>query len=341
MKFSKGMIEKILVSYGLQNLKKSGDEIVCCCPFHKEENPSFSINTVTGKFICFSGKCGLKGDFFRFKSLMEGITYEEAKKELSHNASQFYYKNLIEESLEKVENNIDDNFNQQNHTEILEVKSLFDFADYDHVLKSINVSEEIARKIELSICMQKPYYGRLAIPIKNIAYKTAIPMLAAALVSIPIAVYFAAKVEADIFEILLGSVLIILSVYFLFFNKKIKIKPTPVNGIIAGTLGGALNGLFSTGGPPAVLYLTNAAPDNVTYFATIQFYFCLTNIYATANRAINGLVTADLLIYAAVGILGCLAGDLIGRKIFDKLDSVKLKYVIYIGMIISGALMLF
>jgi uncharacterized membrane protein YfcA len=176
---------------------------------------------------------------------------------------------------------------------------------------------------------------------KNVAYMTAIPMLASALISIPIAVYFAAKVEAHIFEILLGSVLIILSIYFLFFNKKIKIKPTPVNGIIAGTLGGALNGLFSTGGPPAVLYLTSAAPDNITYFATIQFYFCLTNIYATANRAINGLVTVDLLIYAAVGIIGCIAGDFFGTKVFNKLDAKKLKYVIYVGMIISGILMLF
>lgn len=176
---------------------------------------------------------------------------------------------------------------------------------------------------------------------KKVSYKTAIPMLAAALISIPIAVYFAAKVSAKIFEILLGSVLVILSIYFLFFNKKIKIRPTPVNGVIAGTLGGALNGLFSTGGPPAVLYLTSATPDNITYFATIQFYFCLTNIYATANRAINGLITADLLLYAAVGLIGCLAGDFLGRKIFDKLDAVKLKYVIYIGMIISGVLMLF
>ena len=130
-------------------------------------------------------------------------------------------------------------------------------------------------------------------------------------------------------------------VYFLFFNKRIKIKPTPINGIIAGTISGVLNGLFSTGGPPAVLYLTSAAPDNITYFATIQFYFCLTNIYATANRAINGLVTVDLLLYAAVGLIDCLAGDFLGRKIFDKLDAKKLKYIIYIGMIISGVLMLF
>ena len=176
---------------------------------------------------------------------------------------------------------------------------------------------------------------------KNIAFKTALPMLAAAMIPIMIAVYFSANVSADVFKILLGSVLVILSIYFLFFNKRIKIKPTPLNGVLAGTISGVLNGLFSTGGPPAVLYLTSATPDNITYFATIQFYFCLTNLFATANRAISGLITADLLIYAAVGILGCLAGDLIGRKIFDKLDSVKLKYVIYIGMIISGALMLF
>ncbi len=176
---------------------------------------------------------------------------------------------------------------------------------------------------------------------KNIAFQTAIPMLAAAMISIPIAVYFAAKVSANIFKILLGSVLVILSLYFLFFNKKLKIKPTPVNGVIAGTLGGVLNGLFSTGGPPAVLYLTSAAPDNITYFATIQFYFCLTNIYATATRAINGLVTRELLLYAAIGFIGCLVGDTIGKLVFDKLDAKKLKTVIYIAMIISGVLMLF
>ncbi len=176
---------------------------------------------------------------------------------------------------------------------------------------------------------------------KNIDFKTAFPMLAAVMVCIPIAVYFAAKVSAKIFEILLGIVLIILSLYFLFFSKRIKIKPTVLNGVIAGGLGGTLNGLFSTGGPPAVIYLTNATPDNATYFATIQFYFCITNIYALVMRAANGLITTDVLLYAAVGFIGCLGGNTVGRLVFDKLDAKKLKYVIYIGMIISGILMLF
>lgn len=176
---------------------------------------------------------------------------------------------------------------------------------------------------------------------KNVAVKTALPMMCAALVSIPIAVYFSAKVSGEIFKILLGSVLIVLSVYFLFFNKRIKIKPTIPNGILSGALGGTLGGLFSTGGPPAVLYLTHATKDNLTYFATIQFYFAFTNIYGTVNRAINGIINKEILIFAAVGIVGCMAGDFLGKLIFDKLDAKKLKLIIYLGMIISGIVMFF
>ena len=176
---------------------------------------------------------------------------------------------------------------------------------------------------------------------KNIAYKTALPMVCAALVSIPIAVYFAAVVSGNIFTILLGAALIALSLFFLFFHKRIKLQPGFSNGLLTGALSGTLSGLFSTGGPPAVLYLSSATPDNITYFATIQFYFCFTNLYATTMRVANGIINGDLLLYAAIGMMGCMAGDSIGRIVFDKLDSNKLKYIIYIGMIISGILMFF
>jgi len=176
---------------------------------------------------------------------------------------------------------------------------------------------------------------------RNVELKTALPMICAALVSIPIAVYFSAAVSGEIFKILLGAVLIVLSIYFMFFNKHIKINPTCFNGILAGTLGGTLNGLFSTGGPPVVLYLSNAMTDNITYFATIQFYFCFTNLYATAMRALNGIINIEILIYAAIGVVGCMIGDFIGKSVFEKLNSNKLKYIIYIGMIISGIVMFF
>ena len=176
---------------------------------------------------------------------------------------------------------------------------------------------------------------------RNAEYKTAVPMICAALVAIPLAVRFSAVVSAPLFKSLLGAVLIALSLYFLFLNANIKLKPNFANGLLAGAIGGTLGGLFSTGGPPAVLYLSNATKNNITYFATIQFYFCFTNLYATSMRIANGIINADIIIFAAVGIIGCMVGDWLGKKVFDKLDGKKLKRIIYIGMIISGIMMFF
>ena len=113
-----------------------------------------------------------------------------------------------------------------------------------------------------------------------------------------------------------------------------------VNGLVAGTLGGTLNGLFSTGGPPAVLYLNSSTSSKLAYFATIQFYFCFTNLYATTVRVVNGIITPEILLYAGIGIIGCMAGDAVGKAVFDKLDGDKLKSVIYVGMIISGVILI-
>lgn len=175
---------------------------------------------------------------------------------------------------------------------------------------------------------------------KEVPYKTVLPMLITALITIPVAVYFSGQVSPRLFQILLGSVLIVLSIYFLFFNSKIHFKPTTAKGIIAGATGGILSGLFSTGGPPVVLYMTHATNDNLKYFAGIQFYFCVTNIYSTIMRAINGFLSLELLVYTLIGSVGCFVGDLIGKLVFDKLDGKKLKMVIYIGMIVSGITML-
>ncbi len=142
-----------------------------------------------------------------------------------------------------------------------------------------------------------------------------------------------------LFGLLLGIVLILLSLYFLFFDKRINIRPTMPNGIFSGALGGTLGGLFSTGGPPAVLYLTHATPDNATYFATIQFYFAVTNVYSTVHRAVNGFITREVLVLAAIGLIGCILGNLVGKLVFDPLDAKKLKLIIYLGMIVSGLLM--
>ena len=57
-------------------------------------------------------------------------------------------------------------------------------------------------------------------------------------------------------------------------------------------------------------------------------------------RAVSGAITAEILIYASIGGIGCVVGDSLGKLVFDKLNAEKLKLIIYIGMIISGILMI-
>lgn len=97
-------------------------------------------------------------------------------------------------------------------------------------------------------------------------------------------------------QIYLGIFLFIIALYFMFLNKNIKIKPTKVNGFLAGALSGAIGGFFGAGGgPPVVVYFMATTPSMKQYFATVQTYFLISSIYSVSTRASKGLVTADVM----------------------------------------------
>ena len=139
---------------------------------------------------------------------------------------------------------------------------------------------------------------------------------------------------------ILGGVLIALSIYFLIFSQKIRLKASLPGGIAIGTVGGVLSGLFSTGGPPVVLYLSGIISDKMVYFATIQGYFAITDLYGVGTRILGGIITWQVLLYAAVGWLGSLIGNTLGGLVFSKINTQTLKKIIYIGMIVSGMIMI-
>ena len=56
----------------------NGDNIIAQCPFHDDNNPSFSLNTKTGAFICFS--CGARGEIHKLaRRLLSPSEYDRAQ----------------------------------------------------------------------------------------------------------------------------------------------------------------------------------------------------------------------------------------------------------------------
>lgn len=58
------------------NLKKSGREHTCLCPFHSEKTPSFSVNEEKGRFYCHG--CHVGGDVITFVREIEHLDFNEA-----------------------------------------------------------------------------------------------------------------------------------------------------------------------------------------------------------------------------------------------------------------------
>ncbi|WP_326832809.1 DNA primase [Pectinatus frisingensis] len=69
-------ILKVIASY--VPLKKRGHNYWGCCPFHRENTPSFSVVPDEGFFYCFG--CHKGGNVFKFLSLIENISYGDAIK---------------------------------------------------------------------------------------------------------------------------------------------------------------------------------------------------------------------------------------------------------------------
>lgn len=52
-----------------------------CCPFHDDNNPSFSVNTRSGAYRCMSSNCGARGgSLVGFVSALHGCDIREAIK---------------------------------------------------------------------------------------------------------------------------------------------------------------------------------------------------------------------------------------------------------------------
>lgn len=64
------------------SLKRKGQNLWACCPFHDEKTPSFSISPAKGIFKCFG--CGKAGDAIEFVKEIEGLDYIQTMKFLGH-----------------------------------------------------------------------------------------------------------------------------------------------------------------------------------------------------------------------------------------------------------------
>ncbi len=63
------------------HLKKSGRNLMACCPFHKEKTPSFAVNPAKQFFKCYG--CGKAGSAITFLMAIENLSFPDAVEKLA------------------------------------------------------------------------------------------------------------------------------------------------------------------------------------------------------------------------------------------------------------------
>ena len=155
-----------------------------------------------------------------------------------------------------------------------------------------------------------------------------------------LAVRFSGVARGEVMRHILGWTLIAISLYFLFGSSKLYLKKSLGSALLAGSISGVLSGMFSTGGPPLAAYYMATTKEKEEYLGSIQTFFLFSNLYNTGVRAAHGLVTREVLILSAVGIVVSFAGMYLGRRIITKIDLRQQRSLIYALILISGIMML-
>ncbi|NTW71921.1 MAG: sulfite exporter TauE/SafE family protein [Eubacteriaceae bacterium] len=172
---------------------------------------------------------------------------------------------------------------------------------------------------------------------KYVQWKTAIIPLVVSLICTSIGVWIMAFTTVQTMQIVLGIFLFLIGVYFFVTSKNpIVIKPTPLNGGIAGMIAGTFTGLLNIGGPPLAIYYSQATDEPLQFKGCLEFNFLVMYGWAAIMKGFQGVYTAELLTFLIPATAGLLGGSLIGLKLFGKFDKKIVSRLVWTMLVIMG-----
>lgn len=194
------------------------------------------------------------------------------------------------------------------------------------------VSAGLAGAIPIILCLAMVIRYR-----KEFNWKKAVVPYALYFIVCSLSINFSVGVDQELVKKVFGVFLIILSIYYLFFNKfdgskKISIPVCIVFIIISAIC----DGMFGIGGPLMVLYFLSITTSSHEYLGTIQMFFLFNTVYNTCFRFVKGILVMEHMGYIAIGTVAIFLGLMIANRIVDKMNADILRKLTYVMIGVSG-----
>lgn len=195
----------------------------------------------------------------------------------------------------------------------------------------LGLASAMCQCLSVSLCISMVIQYR-----KYVRYKMCLLPLLFYFPSYFIALNFAMNLNTDRLKPILGIFLIVMSLYFLIYSEKIKIKASIPSAFICAGLGGIIDAFFGIGGPTIVVYFMAAVKDKKEYLGTIQAFFLTTCAYATAVRIWKGAIPLEMAPLLVMGMVTMIAGCFVSKFIVNRINTKQMKQLVYGFIGIAG-----
>jgi uncharacterized protein len=162
----------------------------------------------------------------------------------------------------------------------------------------------------------------------------------AALVGIPVGVYFLSNADEKLSLTLLGVVLTGYAVYALLGLKMPNLNG-PVWAYLAGLFGGLLGGAYNTSGPPVIVYADcNRWPPDA-FKSNLQGYFVIISVIVVASHAMNGNFTSQIWHLFWWTIPSIVIGLIAGLSLDRWLNPLLFRRLVLVLLLVMGIRLIF
>ncbi|HVF56170.1 MAG TPA: sulfite exporter TauE/SafE family protein [Pyrinomonadaceae bacterium] len=174
---------------------------------------------------------------------------------------------------------------------------------------------------------------------RGVDFKSAWRLIASSIVGIPLGLWLLKAAPEFYVKAVLGVLLVIYGLYNLFAPELPAVKSERlayVFGFVSGVLGGAYN----TNGPPIVIYGTLRRWPPAHFRATLQGSFALTGLIILAGHGAAGLWTAGVAWLYVYSFPAVMLGIAVGAKLNRRIPRETFSRVVYVFLVVIGALFL-
>lgn len=202
------------------------------------------------------------------------------------------------------------------------------------LLLPVNVAAPVAVLISITIAAVV-----LLQDWRHVHFRSAGWLIVATVFGTPLGLFVLRTVAESMVKIVLALIIIAFSAYSLLARKRAALKNDRmawIFGFFAGVLGGA----YGMNGPPLVIYGALRGWTPRQFRATLQGYFLPASLLTLGGYWLTGLWTPQVTHYYLIALPGAVAAIFLGRAVNRRLSGHAFLCIIYFGLIVVGAALL-